>query len=69
MNARLTRPRTTAAAMGGISVTIGRRIEGDPRPPSAGKEARQYRTRINPLEGLGTKSSFRCSQRPLACAR
>jgi len=52
MNARLTRPQTTAAAMAGISVATGRRIERDPRPPSACKEARQYRTRVDPLEGL-----------------
>ena len=52
MNARLTRPQTTAAAMAGISVATGRRIERDPRPPSARKEARQYRTRVDPLEGL-----------------
>lgn len=52
MTARLTRPQTTAAAIAGISVATGRRLEHDPRPPSARKEARQYRTRVDPLEGL-----------------
>ncbi|RYY07964.1 MAG: IS21 family transposase, partial [Alphaproteobacteria bacterium] len=52
MTARLTRPQTTAAAMAGISVATGRRIERAPRPPSAHKKARHYRTRIDPLEGL-----------------
>jgi hypothetical protein len=52
MTSRLTRPQATAAAMAGISVATGRRIERDPRPPSARKEARQYRTRIDPLAGL-----------------
>ena len=52
MTARLTRPQTTAAAMAGISVATGRRIERKPRPPSAHKKARQYRTRTDPLEGL-----------------
>lgn len=52
VNAHLTRPQTTAAAMAGISVATGPRIERDPRPPSTRKEARQYRTRADPLEGL-----------------
>ena len=52
MTARITRPQTTAAAMAGISVATGRRIERDPRPPSSRKEARDYRTRPDPLEGL-----------------
>ena len=52
MTARITRPQTTAAAMAGISVATSRRIERDPRPPSSRKEARDYRTRPDPLEGL-----------------
>ena len=52
MTARITRPQATAAAMAGISVATGRRIERDPRPPSSRKEARDYRTRPDPLEGL-----------------
>ncbi len=52
MTARITRSQTTAAAMAGISVATGRRIERDPRPPSSRKEARDYRTRPDPLEGL-----------------
>lgn len=35
MTARITRPQATAAAMAGISVATGRRIERDPRPPSS----------------------------------
>lgn len=52
MTARSTRPQATAAAMAGISVATGRRLERDPRPPSSRKEVRDYRTRPDPLEGL-----------------
>ena len=52
MTARITRPQATAAAMTGISVATGRRIERDPRPPSSCKTAREYRTRIDPLDGI-----------------
>lgn len=52
MTARITRPQATAAAMAGISVATGRRIERDPRPPSSRKAVREYRTRSDPLEGI-----------------
>jgi hypothetical protein len=52
MRLRTTRPQATAAAMAGISVATGRRIERDPRPPSSRREPRDYRTRPDPLEGL-----------------
>ena len=52
MTTRIIRPQATAAAMAGISVATGRRLERDPRPPSSRKEARDYRTRPDPLEGL-----------------
>lgn len=52
MTARITRPQTTAAAMAGISVATGRRIERDPRPSSSRKAVREYRTRTDPLEGI-----------------
>ena len=52
MTARITRPQATAAAMAGISVATGRRIERDPLPPSSRKTARDYRTRTDPLEGI-----------------
>ena len=42
MTARIIRPQATAAAMAGISVATGRRLERDPRPPSSRKEARDY---------------------------
>ena len=51
MTTRIIRPQATAAAMASISVTTGRRLERDPRPPSSRKEARDYRTRPDPLEG------------------
>jgi hypothetical protein len=38
MNARLTRPQTTAAAIAGISIAAGCRIERDPRPRLAREE-------------------------------
>ena len=46
MTARITRPQATAAAMAGISVATGRRIERDPRPPSSRKERRRPRDRL-----------------------
>ncbi len=49
MTARITRPQAAAAAMAGISVATGRRIERDLRPPSSRKEVRAYRTRSDPL--------------------
>ena len=52
MRLRRTRPQTTAAAMAGVSVATGRRIERHPRPPSSRREGRDYRTRPDPLEGL-----------------
>lgn len=52
MTARTTRPQATAAAMAGISVATGRRIEHDPRPPSSRRKERDYRTRPDPLADL-----------------
>ena len=52
MTARIIRAQATAAAMAGISVATGHRLEHDPRPPSSRKEARDYRTRPDPLAGL-----------------
>ncbi len=52
MKLRSTRSQLSAAAMTGISVATGRRIERDPRPPSSCKESRGYRTRSDPLEGI-----------------
>ena len=52
MRLRTTRPQASAAAMTGISVATGRRIERDPRPPSSRIKAREYRTRVDPLEGI-----------------
>lgn len=52
MKLRSTRSQATAAAMTGISVAAGRRIERDPRPPSSRKERRDYRTRPDPLDGI-----------------
>jgi hypothetical protein len=42
----------TAAAKAGLSVATARRIELDPRPPSAKKQRRSWRTRPDPLAGL-----------------
>jgi hypothetical protein len=52
MRLRTTRPQLTAAAMTGISVATGRRIERDPQRPSSRGDARDYRTRPDPLAGL-----------------
>ena len=52
MRLRTTRPQLTAAAMTGISVATGRRIERDPRSPSSRNDVRDYRTRPDPLAGL-----------------
>ena len=52
MRLRITRPQMTAAAMAGISVASGRRIERDPPPPSSRGDARDYRTRTDPLAGI-----------------
>jgi hypothetical protein len=52
MKLRPTRSQESAAAISGISVATGRRIERDPRPPSLRKEPRDYRTRSDPFEGL-----------------
>ena len=52
MTARIIRSQATAAAMAGISVATGRRIERDPRPPSSRKAVREYRTRTDPLDGI-----------------
>jgi hypothetical protein len=42
----------TAAAKAGLSVATARRIDLDPRPPSAKKQRRTWRTRPDPLDGL-----------------
>ncbi len=52
MKQRITRSQESAAAIAGISVATGRRIERDPRPPSSRKTTRDYRTRQDPFEGL-----------------
>src|SRR3954451_5249555 len=52
MRLRIDHMQATAAAKAGISVaTARRRLEHDPRPPSARREARPYRTRPDPLAG------------------
>ncbi len=52
MKNRTTRSQESAAAIAGLSVATGRRIERDPRPPSARQTRRAYRTRPDPFEGL-----------------
>jgi len=47
-----TRLQLSAAAMTGISVATGRRIERDARPPSTRKECRDYRTGSDPLKDI-----------------
>jgi hypothetical protein len=42
----------TAAAKSGLSIASARRIDLDPRPPSAKKRPRTWRTRADPLVGL-----------------
>lgn len=49
MDRRRTTSQAIAAAQAGISVATARRIEQDPRPPSERREARQWRTREDPL--------------------
>lgn len=44
--------QATAAIKAGLSVATARRIDHDPRPPSAKKQRRTYRTRPDPLAGL-----------------
>jgi hypothetical protein len=44
--------QATAAIKAGLSVATARRIGHDPRPPSAKKQRRTYRTRPDPLAGL-----------------
>ena len=44
--------QATAAVKAGLSVATARRIDHDPRPPSAKKQRRTYRTRPDPLAGL-----------------
>lgn len=58
MKLRTTRPQLSVAAMTGISVATGRRIERDARPPSTRKESRDYRTRSDPLEGIWDEEVF-----------
>ena len=52
MRLRTDHPQMTAAAKAGLSVATARRIDLDPRPPSAKKQRRTWRTRPDPLEGL-----------------
>jgi hypothetical protein len=52
MRLRTDHPQMTAAAKAGLSAATARRIEVDPRPPSAKKQRRIWRTRADPLDGL-----------------
>ena len=52
MRLRIHHTQATAAAKTGLSVATARRIEHDPRPPSAKARQRQYRTRPDPLAGF-----------------
>lgn len=52
MRLRADHPQITSAAKAGLSVSTGRRTENDPRPPSAKRQRRVYRTRLDPLAGL-----------------
>ena len=52
MRLRTDHPQMTAAAKAGLSGATARRIDVDPRPPSARKQRRTWRTRPDPLEGL-----------------
>jgi len=52
MRLRTDHPQMTAAAKAGLSIATARRIELDPRPPSAKQQRRVYRTRPDPLDGL-----------------
>ena len=67
MTARMTRPQATAAAMAGISVATGRRIEHDPRPPSSRKAVRAVPDPHRSAgRASGTKTSSPCWRRLLA---
>jgi len=55
MRLRTDHPQMIAAAKAGLSVATARRIDLDPRPPSAKKQRRTYRTRPDPLDGLWDK--------------
>ena len=52
MRLRADHSQITSAAKAGLSVSTGRRTENDPRPPSAKRQRRAYRTRPDPLAGL-----------------
>src|ERR1035437_3341177 len=52
MRLRTDHPQMTAAAKAGLSAATARRIHLDPRPPSAKKQRRIWRTRPDPLDGL-----------------
>jgi len=52
MRLRTDHPQVTAAAKAGLSAATARRIDLDPRPPSAKKQRRSWRTRPDPLDGL-----------------
>jgi hypothetical protein len=52
MRLRTDDTQATAAAKAGLSVATAGRIDHDPRPPSAKKQRRMYRTRPDPLCGL-----------------
>jgi hypothetical protein len=52
MRLRTDHTQASAAAKAGLSVATARRTEHDPRPPSAKKQRRVYRTRRDPLAGL-----------------
>ena len=52
MRLRTDHTQMTAAAKAGLSAATARRIERDPRPPSAKRQRRIWRTRPDPLAGL-----------------
>ena len=52
MRLRTDHAQMTAATKAGLSAATARRIELDPRPPSATKQRRTWRTRPDPLDGL-----------------
>jgi len=52
MRLRTDHTQITAAAKSGLSLATGRRIDRDPRAPSAKKQRRIYRTRPDPLAGV-----------------
>ncbi len=64
MRLRTDHMQTTAAAKAGLSVATARRIDGDPRPPSARKQRRLYRTRPDPLADVWEEVATMLSAAP-----